>query len=198
MLILFAHGAGAPSASAWMVGWRKRLSAIATTVAFDYPYMREKRRAPDPLPKLVRAHKAALDAALEAQRGPVVLAGKSMGSRVGCHLALEDARVEALVCFGYPLISPGNRKAMRDEVLLGLKVPILFVQGSRDALGPIDLLNGVRAKMRATNSLYVVEGGDHSLSVSAAKLKAAGETQADSDARVLAAVREFLEARVPR
>src|SRR5439155_10724286 len=103
MVILFAHGAGAPSSSAWMVGWKKKLASIAPTETFDYPYMKEKRRAPDPLPKLVAAHRDALTAALAKHEGPAVLAGKSMGSRMGCHVVLEDPRARALVCLGYPL-----------------------------------------------------------------------------------------------
>ena len=193
MVILFAHGAGAPSSSAWMVGWKKRFASIAPVASFDYPYMRERRKAPDPLPKLVAAHRDALATALVEHDGPAVLAGKSMGARIGCHVALEDPNVRALVCLGYPLSSPGKRSAIRDEVLVGLKIPILFVQGTRDSLCPLDLLEGVRKRMQAPNELHVVEGGDHSLTVSATKLKAAGETQADSDARVLAAIRRFLD-----
>jgi predicted alpha/beta-hydrolase family hydrolase len=193
MVILFAHGAGAPSSSAWMVGWKKRLASIAPVASFDYPYMREKRRAPDPLPKLVAAHRQALATALVEQDGPAVLAGKSMGSRVGCHVALEDPNVRALVCLGYPLSSPGKRTGLRDEVLLALKVPILFVQGTRDSLCPLDLLDSVRKRMQAPNDLYVVDGGDHSLIVSATKLKSSGQTQADSDTRVLTAIQQFLD-----
>jgi predicted alpha/beta-hydrolase family hydrolase len=196
MVILLSHGAGAPSTSAWMIGWRERLASIAPTRAFDYPYMRERRKTPDPLPKLVLAHREALTRAIAECGGPAVLAGKSMGSRVGCHVALEDSNVRALVCLGYPLASPGKRKAIRDEVLLGLRVPILFVQGTRDSLCPLDLLAQVRTKMKAPNELHVVEGGDHSLIVSATKLRASGETQADSDARVLGAIEAFLAANV--
>jgi predicted alpha/beta-hydrolase family hydrolase len=192
MVIVFAHGAGAPSSSAWMIGWKKRLATIAPVATFDYPYMREKRKAPDPLPKLIAAHREVLATALAEHDGPAVLAGKSMGSRVGCHVALEDPKVRALVCLGYPLSSPGKRGALRDEVLLALKVPILFVQGTRDSLCPLDLLEGVRKRMQAPNDLHVVDGGDHSLVVSATKLKAAGQTRADSDAKVLAAIQQFL------
>jgi len=176
-----------------MVGWKKRLASIAPVAPFGYPYMREKRKAPDPQPKLVAAHREALATTLVEHDGPAVLAGKSMGSRIGCHVALEDPNVAALVCLGYPLSSPGKRSALRDEVLLALKVPILFVQGTRDSLCPLDLLDGVRKRMQAPNELHVVDGGDHSLVVSATKLKAAGETQADSDTRVLAAIKQFLD-----
>ena len=191
-VFLFAHGAGASSSSPWMVGWKKRLTTLGEAVAFDYPYMREGRRTPDRLPVLIAAHREALTKATARHPGPVVLAGKSMGSRVGCHLALEEPTIRALICFGYPLKAPGKQAAVRDEVLLALRVPILFLQGTRDSLCPVDLLEAVRKKMRAPSTLHLVQGGDHSLNVSAGALRAAGEKQSDSDDRVLAAVVKFL------
>jgi predicted alpha/beta-hydrolase family hydrolase len=175
-----------------MTAWKTRLATLGSVVSFDYPYMRERRRAPDKLPRLIAAHREALGKATAQYTGPIVLAGKSMGSRVGCHLALEEQSVRALVCFGYPLKAPGKTGAVREEVLLALRVPILFLQGTRDPLCPLDLLATVRTKMKAPSTLHVVEGGDHSLTVSATALRAAGEKQADSDARVLAAVAQFL------
>jgi hypothetical protein len=116
---------------------------------------------------------------------PVVLAGKSMGSRIGCHVALTE-RVAALVCFGYPL--RGTSGALRDEVLLALETPILFIQGTRDPLCPLDTLADVRTRMRAPSTLHVVEGGDHSLQLSRSKSKSALAAQAEVDAAILTAV----------
>jgi len=186
---LFAHGAGAPSSSAWMVAWRKRMATLGDVTAFDYPYMRAGRKAPDRLPVLIDAHRAVLAKVRARAKGPLFLAGKSMGGRVGCHLALEEP-VAGVICLGYPLQS-GATGALRDEVLLALRVPILFVQGSRDSLCPLDKLAEVRARMTAPSTLLVVEGGNHSLEVSAAQRKATGDTQADADARVLEAIRAF-------
>ena len=189
---LFAPGAGAPSTSDWMRAWRERLSSIGdvNVRTFDYPYMRAaKRRSPDRLPVLIQAHRAELAELRASAGGPIFLIGKSMGGRIGCHVALEE-RAAGLVCLGYPLRS-GATGALRDQVLLALQTPILFVQGTRDPLCPLDLLADVRARMKAPNTLLVVEGGDHSLAVSATARKARGETQADSDARVLEAIRRF-------
>jgi predicted alpha/beta-hydrolase family hydrolase len=194
-IILFAHGAGAPSASGWMRAWARRLEALGEVVTFDYPYMKARRKSPDRQPVLVAAHAAALEEA-RAQHGaerPVVLAGKSMGSRMGCHLAVERGGMAALVCFGYPLRS-GSSGALRDQVLLALRTPILFLQGSKDPLCPLADLAAVRAGMTAPNELLVVEGGNHSLEVGVRDLKAAGRTQEDEDQAVLAAVRRFLAA----
>jgi len=192
-LILFAPGAGAPSSSPWMSAWAERLGTVGEVVRLDYPYALAGRRSPDRLPVLVEAHRAALAAARAGRSGPVVLAGKSMGSRVGCHVALE-ARVDALVCLGYPL--RGVRGELRSEVLLALRTPILFVEGSRDALCPLDALEEVRRRMRAPSALHVVEGGNHSLEVGVRALRAAGETQADVDARALEAIAAFLRERL--
>lgn len=173
-----------------MRAWRGRLSSIGEVRAFDYPYMRApKRRSPDRLPVLIDAHRAELVDLRAAAPGPVFLIGKSMGGRIGCHLALEET-VAGLICLGYPLKSAATG-ALRDQVLLALRTPILFVQGTRDPLCPLDLLAGVRARMTAPSTLQIVDGGDHSLAVSAAARKARGETQADSDARVLEAIRSF-------
>lgn len=191
-LIVFAHGAGLGSGSDWMRGWAERLGALGDVVTFDYPYMREGRRRPDPMPRLLEAHREALHRARAGHRGPVVLAGKSMGSRIGCHLALEEP-VDALVCFGYPLVSPGKQRKVRDEVLLALTTPILFVQGTRDRLCPLDRLEAVRARMKATSELCVVDDGDHSLSITKRRMKAEGIAQRDEDDCILGRVRAFLE-----
>lgn len=196
VLVLLAPGAGAPSTSPWMQAWARRLRALGPVVALDYPYALAGRRRPDPLPALIAAHREALRAARAAHPGlPVVLAGKSMGSRVGCHVALEEPDVRALVCLGYPLV--GATGKVRDEVLLALRTPALFVQGTRDRLCPLDRLAAVRARMTAPSALHVVEAGDHSLLATKAWLRAAGRTQDDVDAEVLRAVAAFVAAPAP-
>ncbi|PJB24283.1 MAG: hypothetical protein CO113_14585 [Elusimicrobia bacterium CG_4_9_14_3_um_filter_62_55] len=183
-LLLFAHGAGAGCASPWMRSWAKRLGEAGTVIAFDYPYMKAGKKAPDRLPKLIEAHRSEL-ASRRKGFPRVVLIGKSMGGRVGCHLALEE-KVDAIVCLGYPLRSPKGE--LRDEVLLALRTPVLFVQGTRDPLCPLDALKGVMKKMKAPSVLHVVESGDHSLRITAKRTKDSGETQEDADASALAAI----------
>lgn len=197
-LLLFAPGAGAPTSSAWMVAWKKRLDRLGRVVPFDYPYQRAGKKSPDRPPVLVSAHRAELERARAEHDGPIVLIGKSMGGRIGCHVAVELAREEAaanerpsaLVCLGYPLVAPGG--AVRDEVLLDLRTPVLFVQGTRDSMCPLDRLASVRERMQAQSELHVVEGGDHSLVAQKRLLAEQGLTQADVDERIFSAIEAFV------
>jgi uncharacterized protein len=190
-LILFAPGAGAPATSDWMRRWAERLGTLGRVVPFDYPYRREGRRAPDRLPVLIAAHREALARARDAHSGPVFLAGKSMGGRIGCHASLEEP-VDGLICFGYPLKAAGPSGAVRDAVLKTLTTPILFVQGTRDPLCPLDLLSEVRPQMRAPHLLHLVEGGDHSLLVRKTELARRGTTQEAVDVEIQSAVASFV------
>ena len=189
---LFAPGAGAPSTSEWMRAFAERLGEFGRVQCFDYAYQREGRRSPDRLPRLIEAHQTAYETLRAEHAGPIVLAGKSMGSRIGCHLAnqLQKDGPKALVCFGYPLI--GQNGSVRDEVLLALCTPILFIAGTRDSLCPVDRLTQVRKRMSAPSNLHVVEGGDHSLRVTARALATQGRTQVSIDEDIVNAVRAFV------
>ena len=185
-----------------MQTWKQRLSKIGEVETFDYDYMRAGRKRPDPLPQLIAAHRAALGTFVDRESRSVnreelstprlLLVGKSMGGRIGCHVALEE-KIDGLICLGYPLCAMGDRTKLRDEVLRALTTPVLFVQGTRDALCPLDLLGSVRAGMKTSNVLHTVEGGDHSLRVPKRQLQATGETQEDVDQRGFEAVAAFVD-----
>jgi predicted alpha/beta-hydrolase family hydrolase len=192
-VFLFAPGAGAPSSHPWMQNWKDRLCEVGDVETFDYYYMREGRKRPDPLPRLIAAHREALSKARERHAfRSTILIGKSMGGRIGCHMSLEE-KVDGLVCLGYPLCAMGNRTKLRDEVLRALTAPILFVQGTRDSLCPLDLLERVRTEMKAANFLHVVEGGDHSLRVPKRALQASSRTQEHIDQQIFKAIAEFID-----
>jgi len=176
-----------------MQNWKVRLSEVGDVETFDYDYMREGLKRPDPLPKLIAAHRKALSQARERHpAGSAILIGKSMGGRIGCHVSLEE-KVDALICLGYPLCAMGDRTKLRDEVLRALNTPILFVQGTRDPLCPLDLLEQVRAEMKAPNFLHMVESGDHSLRVPKRQLELKSKTQEDIDQQILRAIAGFVD-----
>jgi predicted alpha/beta-hydrolase family hydrolase len=186
---LFAPGAGAPSSHPWMQRWRERLSSLGRVETFDYSYMRQGRKRPDPLPQLIASHRQAL-AEARAADDSVILIGKSMGGRIGCHVALKE-KVAAVVCLSYPLCGGGDPQRLRDQVLRELKTPVLFIQGTRDPLCPLDLLGEVREEMKAPNTLHVVEGADHSLLLRKGGLKRMGKTQEEIDDQILLVVAGF-------
>jgi predicted alpha/beta-hydrolase family hydrolase len=202
-----------------MVAWKARLERLGAVVPFDYPYQRAGKKAPDRPPVLVSSHRAELVRLRAEHAGPIISIGKSMGGRIGCHVAVElaaEARSPrdgvshealdqpgtppaeppaALVCMGYPLVAPGG--AVRDQVLVELETPILFVQGTRDSMCPLERLAEVRARMRAPSELYVVDGGDHSLMVQKGLLKKHGITQDTVDERAFEAIEAFLSRWAP-
>lgn len=159
------------------------LRPLGRVVPIDFPYMLAGKKRPDRLPQLITAQLAAIDQLGATHKGPVVLAGKSMGGRVGCHVSLGRS-VAGLVCLGYPLCGAGDPAKLRDQVLVELRTPILFVQGTRDKLCPLELLDRVRQRVTARSELHVVEGGDHSLLVSKTELKRQSATQAGVDNKI--------------
>jgi len=176
-----------------MQNWKKRLSEIGDVEPFDYDYMREGRKRPDPLPKLIAVHREALAKAREKHRSArTLLIGKSMGGRVGCHVSLEE-KVDGLICLGYPLCAMGDRSKLRDQVLRALTTPILFVQGTDDSLCPLDLLERVRSEMKAPNFLRSVQDGDHSLRVPKRQLHGTGGTQEAIDQEIFKAIAGFVD-----
>jgi len=82
-----------------MQKWKGYLESICEVALFDYDYMREGGKRPDPPPQLIAAHRSALAEIRKKSSGPIFLIGKSMGGRIGCHVALEE-EVAGLICLG--------------------------------------------------------------------------------------------------
>jgi predicted alpha/beta-hydrolase family hydrolase len=174
-----------------MQSFAERLGRFGTIECFDYPYQQENRRAPDRHPVLLAAHRAAFERLRARHSGPIVCVGKSMGGRIGCHLAVDlgAAGPVALVCLGYPLV--GQNGGIRDQVLLDLRTPVLFIQGTRDPLCPLEHLARVRDRMTGITELAIVAGGDHSLRV--AQPKASPTRSAALDAEGTASEQETID-----
>ncbi len=167
-LLVLAHGAGAGQRHPFMVSVARGLAERGLdVVTFDFPYIREKRKAPDKAPVLEAAFREAIEEARStAGRGHrLFIGGKSMGGRMATHLAsqgLDDLR--GVVALGYPLHPPGKPEQLRGAHLPAIGVPVLIVQGERDAFGTPAELRPVVASMRAAVTLHTVPGG-HSFAV---------------------------------
>ncbi len=162
--LLLAHGAGLGQDHEWMTYVRDGLAERGVPVlTFNYPYMEAGRKAPNRLPVLMDCHRAAV-AELASRVERVVLAGKSMGGRVGSHLAAEDGGFAGVVFYGYPLVAMGKTEPRDTSHLHEVGAPMLFVQGTRDRMGPLDLVRPLVDSL-SDASLQVVEEGDHSFRV---------------------------------
>ena len=191
-LFVFAHGAGAGSQSLWMQSWAARLEPLGTVHRFDYPYMQKPgRRPPDRMPRLLEAHRDAVTLARADHNGPVFLLGKSMGSRVGCHLS-QELPVDGVICFGYPLQSGGKTPRLRDEILRSMTTRTLLIQGTRDPLCPMDIMTTLMTELGPYVQLHVVEGGDHSLVLRKKDERSLGYDQTESDDRIARAFSLFI------
>ena len=170
--ILLAHGAGADMETPFIVAMAEGLAQRGfPTLRFRYPYMeraaREGRKfGPDRAPRLEDAHRAALLALREHAPGKrALLCGKSMGGRMGTHLAAQGADAAGLVLLGYPLHPPNKPERERSEHFPAIVQPALFLQGTRDALCNLDNLRRALGTYGGNASLEVIEGGDHGFAV---------------------------------
>jgi len=168
---LFAHGAGAgmthPFMAAVAAGLEDREIA---TLRYQFPYMEQRARRPDP-PKL--AHATVRAAAAEAVRLmpglPLIAGGKSFGGRMTSQAQAGSPLpgVRGLAFFGFPLHPakrPSDERAMH---LFDVHVPMLFLQGTRDQLAEMELLVPVTQRLGEGASLHLFQEADHSFHVPA-------------------------------
>ena len=168
---VFAHGAGAgmthPSMEVIAAGLGER--GIAT-LRYQFPYMEKASRRPDP-PAI--AHAAVRAAVAEAARScaglPLVAGGKSFGGRMTSQAQAKAplAGVRGLGFFGFPLHPAGKPSSERAKHLADVQIPMLFLQGTRDALAEMKLLEPVVKSLGARAALHLVKDADHSFHVPA-------------------------------
>ncbi len=190
-LYVFAHGAGAGMRHAFMDDLAARLfAADVATLRFNFPYMEARKRRPD-TPRLLTA---TVRAAVKKARAlapdlPLLAGGKSMGGRMTSQAAAAEPLegVAGLVFVGFPLHAPGRTGTLRADHLRDVKVPMLFLQGTRDALADIELMREVSKGLGRRAKLQVVEGGDHSFKV----LKRSGRDHDDVMSELVATTVAF-------
>ena len=171
--LVLAHGAGAGQDSRFMTQFADGLASRGVDVlTFNFLYTEQRRRIPDRTEKLEACYRAAVSAARNHGpfgRNAVFIGGKSMGGRIATHLAAaagSDAAangISGVVLLGYPLHPPGKPDQFRAAHLEKIRVPMLFVQGTRDPFGTPAELQPIVERLGTDVTLHVVENGDHSL-----------------------------------
>jgi uncharacterized protein len=178
-LLVLGHGAGAGMSHPFMEKLAGELASVdVATLRYQFPYMEQRRGAPDRPAVLMATVVAAVRAAAEAAPSlPLLAGGKSMGGRMTSQAAAQHELdgVRGLVFFGFPLHPPKQPGTKRAEHLARVTVPMLFLQGTRDTLADLKLLRPVCAKLGPRATLHVIETADHSFHV----LKKAGRNDAE-------------------
>ncbi|HSV36796.1 MAG TPA: alpha/beta family hydrolase [Ramlibacter sp.] len=166
---VFAHGAGAGMHHNFMASLADALAEHGiATLRFQFPYMEQGSKRPD-TPAV--AHAAVRAAVREAARRlpglPLFAGGKSFGGRMTSQAQAAEplAQVRGLAFVGFPLHPAGKPSTSRADHLAAVKVPMLFLQGTRDTLAEIDLIRETSAKLGPLAALHVVDGADHAFHV---------------------------------
>lgn len=158
--VLLAHGAGTDQHHPMMTGLRSGLADGGLTVmTFNYPYTERGSRSPDRQERLLDCHRAAADT-LRSEVDAVVLAGRSMGGRMGTYLAAEGYPSMALVLYAYPLHPAGKPEKLRIDQFGSISQPMLFLQGTRDALSRMELFDEHIADLENAE-VVLLEGAGH-------------------------------------
>jgi predicted alpha/beta-hydrolase family hydrolase len=172
LTVVLGHGAGANQTSGFMRMFANGLAARGLDVmTFNFVYMEQGRSVPDQKPKLEACFRAVIETAIKHKKlkhNRLVVGGKSMGGRIASQVIAGEEKegfineVAGLVFLGYPLHPPGQSTKLRVEHLEHVGKPMLFVQGTRDALGTPDEIHPYIKSLRPAAKIYPIEGGDHS------------------------------------
>jgi predicted alpha/beta-hydrolase family hydrolase len=189
---VLAHGAGAGMEHPFMSAAARELGALGiATLRYQFPYMERRSRRPDP-PALCHAtvRAAVAQAARLAPALPLFAGGRSFGGRMSSQAQALDPlpAVRGLAFLGFPLHPAGKPGDSRAQHLADVRIPMLFVQGTRDALAERGLLDALMVRLGGRASLSLIEDADHSFHVPA-------RTGKDSQVRseLLRAVARWME-----
>ena len=174
LTVVLGHGAGASQDSGFMRMFAGGLASRGLDVlTFNFIYMEQGRSVPDQKGKLESCFRAVNETAVKhrkLKKNKLVIGGKSMGGRIASQVAAAASeekepladQINGLVFLGYPLHPPGNPAKLRVEHLAQIRKPMLFVQGTRDALGTPEEIQPFIKGLRPAVKIHSIEGGDHS------------------------------------
>ena len=168
---VLAHGAGAGMTHPFMTAVANGLAENGiATLRYQFPYMEKGSSRPD-TPKVAQAavRAAVEEAARRLPQLPLFAGGKSFGGRMTsqAQAATPLPGVRGLIFLGFPLHPPGQPSTSRAEHLFEVKIPMLFLQGTRDQFAQLDLLESLCQKLGSPARLKLFPEADHSFHVPA-------------------------------
>lgn len=196
VVLILAHGAGAPADSPFMEALAKALGQEGIgSVRFEFPYMQKRRldgkkRPPDRQPLLLDHFSSLVDEIRGelGERTRLLVGGKSMGGRMASILASQRNGIDGVACFGFPFHPPGKPDRWRTGHFHELKSPMLVLQGARDPFGKPAEMAGQEKELEFVR-LRWLEGGDHDFQ----PLKSQQLTQKDLIERAARETRLFVD-----
>jgi predicted alpha/beta-hydrolase family hydrolase len=190
--IVLAHGAGAGMQHAFMAAIAGGMAARGVAcLRLQFPFMEHGSKRPDPPAVAQAAVRAAVhEASLRWPGLPLFAGGKSFGARMTSQAQAAAAlpRVRGLVFFGFPLHPAGKPASERADHLAQVALPMLFLQGTRDALADLELVRATTAKLGERATLHAVDGADHAFEV----LKRSGRTNEEVLVELVATAAEWM------
>ena len=192
-VVVLGHGAGGNRRNPMLVALADALAASGrAALLYNFPYSEAGSRRPDPPAVLEATTREAAALALEASGARyIVHGGRSMGGRIASQVVAAGGRANGLAFLGYPLHPPKQPDRRREAHLARIAVPMLFVQGTRDAFARPDLLDALMRRLAPRAELHRVQEADHSFGV----LKRSGRTPQDVLAEVQTALLGWLDRR---
>ena len=193
--LVLAHGAGAGMRHASMRAIADALERRGiATLRFDFPYMAEGRKRVDSPAVATAAIAAAFAAAAERTKLPIWIGGHSFGGRMASHAVLDqDVPAQGLVFCSFPLHMPGKPDTKRAQHLAQIRLPVLFLSGTRDELAERALLEPLVTSL-PNAQLHWLDTADHGYRV-LKRTRASTESVFDEMARV---ARAFIDGHAPR
>jgi predicted alpha/beta-hydrolase family hydrolase len=193
---VLAHGAGAGMRHASMEAIAAGLAERGiATLRYQFPYMEKGGKRPDPPPLAHATVRAAVaEAAKNCPGLPLIAGGKSFGGRMTSQAQAKAPLdgVKGLAFFGFPLHPAGRPSSERATHLTDVKVPMLLLQGTRDALAELSLLKPVVKGLGDGATLHLSEGADHSFHV----LKSSGRNDREVLVEILDAFAAWVEVNI--
>jgi predicted alpha/beta-hydrolase family hydrolase len=193
---VLAHGAGLGMTHPFMANVADGLATRGiSTLRYQFPYMEQGSKRPDP-PKLAQAtvRAAVAEASRFAPGLPLIAGGKSYGGRMTSQAQAEAplSGVRGLAFLGFPLHAAGRPSSDRAAHLAEVKIPMLFLQGTRDALAEVKLMRALAKQLGAHATLILFQDADHSFHVPARS----GQTDEKVRATMLDALARWIDALV--
>lgn len=194
--VVLAHGAGNDMHSEFLSAMHEHWSdAGVMAIKFNFLYKERGGRLPDRADVLMDTWRAVVESVTghpDLAPRNLFYAGKSLGGRIASILAADEAAPAGLIFLGYPLHRAGKPEKLRVSHLGRIESPMLFIQGTRDALCDLGILTRVLDGLGdEKNELYRVEGADHSFKV----LKKLGRDPADVYSEIAERALDFIRAR---